>query len=286
MDIREYNQKFQAMKKSLPADPSLNMSKWVEAYRGLAQSVADVTFFSQELPILKRMRSGGPDDPVVTDPYMKRGVVVLRRFEKIFTHYFFQNIFIDYSALADELWCMKNCYESGIKTTKNPLEAANACRLAAQCGHVEAQYETGLFYETEEPPMQSYDLALSYYEKAADAGHVDAMYRTAMMYYHFGKGSQTVAWLKKAADAGHSDAEGALGICCDIGFGMTKNSEKAVAWYEKAAEKNDPFALLRLGMCYYYGDGVEEDKDQAAAYWKEAAENGSEEAEELLEYVL
>lgn len=96
-----------------------------------------------------------------------------------------------------------------------------------------------------------------WYEKAADQGHADAQYRTGVKYHH-GRlvGTKTVGknYLKaaqyfvKAADQGHAKAQYMLGEMYYKGEGVPKALDKALEWFRKAADQGhfNAQAMLRL----------------------------------------
>ena len=104
---------------------------------------------------------------------------------------------------------------------------------------------------------RDYRLAHRWYEKAADQGHADAQYRTGVR-YHGGQvaGTKIVGknYLKaaqyfvKAADQGHAKAQYMLGEMYYKGEGVPKALDKALEWFRKAADQGhfNAQAMLRL----------------------------------------
>lgn len=66
-------------------------------------------------------------------------------------------------------------YFKGEKVEKNPLRGIRFLEQAAQSGDVQAQYEVGFFYTTNEFVSADYEKAKEYLTMAADQGHQDAI---------------------------------------------------------------------------------------------------------------
>ncbi|CAG8639092.1 2698_t:CDS:1, partial [Acaulospora colombiana] len=69
---------------------------------------------------------------------------------------------------------------------------------------------------------------------------------------------------------------------CLIGFlkayGL-KNKNSAYRWYEKASEKNDPLGYYFVGLCYEMGYGVTKDIIKSMEYYQRSADGGNAEAQ-------
>ncbi len=96
-----------------------------------------------------------------------------------------------------------------------------------------------------------------WYEKAADQGHADAQYRTGVRYYYgrlvgtkiAGKDYLKAAqYFVKAADQGHAKAQYMIGEMYYKGEGVPKALDKALEWFRKAADQGhfNAQAMLRL----------------------------------------
>jgi TPR repeat protein len=90
-------------------------------------------------------------------------------------------------------------------------EDARACRVGAEQGDANAQYELARLYYQGEGVPQNYAEAFDWYRKAADRGNAKAQYRVGFM-YDWGKGvqqdyTQAVSWSHKAADQGYANAQ-------------------------------------------------------------------------------
>lgn len=73
----------------------------------------------------------------------------------------------------------------------------------------------------------------------------------------------------------YARAEYSLGVCFDLGLGVSKSNEMAVYWYRRAANQNNANAQNNLG-CYYYSYGSKLSKsNETAVYWfRKAADQG------------
>ena len=86
------------------------------------------------------------------------------------------------------------------------------------------------------------------YQKAADAGHREAQFKTGLCYY-LGKGvrkdyDKALVYFKRAADRGDILSMRYLGILFEEGGkNIKKNYQTAMNWYSKAAEKGDTEAV-------------------------------------------
>ena len=86
---------------------------------------------------------------------------------------------------------------------------------------------------------------------------------------------EAVQWFEKAAALNHVGAQNYLGrlYACSRAYGYPENPEKSAYWYRKAAEQGDGFSQRQLGSCYESGYGVPQDYSQAVYWYRKAAEN-------------
>jgi hypothetical protein len=175
--------------------------------------------------------------------------------------------------------------------------------LAAEQGHVEAQYSLGLLFaegvedwrgsDCGDERMPDCDQSFYWYSRAAEQGHqvarnlildaakngnVDAQFNFAKMYVRCGKNEDAVRWYTKAAELGFADAQYSLGCLYALGDGVKEDKEDALFWFTLAAEKGhhdaleklvamaeagNVAALNNLGEMYETGSGVAEDVEEA-----------------------
>lgn len=132
-------------------------------------------------------------------------------------------------------------------------------RLAANLGHVDAQYTLACCLPKKEGFCAESVESFQNYEKAVAQGHVGA---------HIGLGANY--WL---------------------GVGVEKNEKKGIALMDKAnelweaaAQNGDAEAQVNLGVSYYYGiSGVKTDVEKGKAWFQKAAEQGNERAKSELD---
>ena len=133
---------------------------------------------------------------------------------------------------------------------------------------------------------KEYNSAVQYYHKAALMGYADAQNNLGIC-YELGHGvtkstTEAVKWYRKAAEQGHASAQNNLGLCYKYGKGVAQDNYEAVKWYRKAAEQGHADAQNHLGVCYYSGKGVAQDNYEAAKWYRKAAEQGNSYAQDNL----
>jgi len=142
----------------------------------------------------------------------------------------------------------------------------------------EELYKEGVKYYN----AKDYAKAVEFYRKAAELGHAYAQNNLGVC-YEVGQGvsqdySEAVKWYRKAAEQGDAVTQYHLGVCYYLGQGVSQDYSEAVKWYRKAAEQGDADAQYWLGVCYYNGEGVDWDASEAMKWWGKAAEQGHEQA--------
>ena len=130
---------------------------------------------------------------------------------------------------------------------------------------------------------QEYEQAVDFFRKAAEQGHTDAQFFLGLC-YEVGRGvtkdyNEAIKWYRKAAEQGNTIAQCNLGVCYENGHGVIQDYKEAAKWYRKAAEQGDADAQYILGECYYYGRGVEKNYKYAVKWYREAAEHGNADAQ-------
>ena len=92
---------------------------------------------------------------------------------------------------------------------KSNTEAVKWYHLAAEQGHIKAQYNLGVCYENGDGVEKSYIEAAKWYKLAAEKGHADAQCNLGY-FYENGYGVETsfsdaAKWYKMAAEQGHAE---------------------------------------------------------------------------------
>ena len=101
-------------------------------------------------------------------------------------------------------------YDTGRGVPEDDREAVRWYRLAADQGHVTAQFNLGVMHATGEGVPQDDREAVCWYRLAADQGDVDAQADLGFM-YSTGRGvpqddREAVRWYRLAAEQGHATA--------------------------------------------------------------------------------
>jgi len=93
-------------------------------------------------------------------------------------------------------------------------------------------------------------------EKAAGQGHAYAMDALGTIHRARKEYEQAVAWFTKSAEAGLPQAMFYLGVCLDMGEGVSAPDHLAAAgWFRRAADAGHASAAVNLGQMYTLGRG-------------------------------
>jgi len=130
-------------------------------------------------------------------------------------------------------------YELGREVDKDLFEAARQYQLAAEQGHVEAQFSLGLLL----------------------AGAVPDSPRSPR---------KSFEWFSEAAQQGHTRAAYFLALSYQTGTGVEANSEMAFEWYRRSAKDGNGEAMNALARMYAAGAGIRLNLANAYA-WNEVA---------------
>lgn len=189
------------------------------------------------------------------------------------------------------------CYEIGENIVKNYEEAFKWYKKAADNGHVLAQERVGHFIENGIAVSKDINIALQWYQLAANQGYIVAanrlkllnqssdinnfsnnnatiLYESAQNYYKKGEFPKAVEYYRKAAEIGLPEAQNSLGVCYQLGIGVTENYREAISWYKKSAEQGFVKGQFNLAQCYDYGWGINKNLSEALKWYKKAAEQG------------
>jgi TPR repeat protein len=170
-------------------------------------------------------------------------------------------------------------YELGAHVRKDPVQAADWYRKAAEKGEVRAQHSLGVLYEFGTGVKADYSTAAEWYRKAAERGFAPAQFSLGLCYVH-GKGvpqdfDKALSWYLKAAAQKNSDALLNLAYLYHNGQGVTRNEARSFDFVRQAAEAGSADAQFQLGMDYNDGEqGLEPDHDLARKWLRRSAEQG------------
>jgi TPR repeat protein len=155
-------------------------------------------------------------------------------------------------------------YDNGLGLPKNPSEAVDWYRRAAEQGNPEAQWDLALLYtKGREGIPFDMERAAEWYRKVAEQGHAKAQHFLGKMYY-LGDGvpknyDEAAKWSRMAADQGDAQGQNLLGVLYWRGFGVPEDPAQAVRWICMAAEQELPGAYLNLATMHMRGRGVPQD---------------------------
>lgn len=171
-------------------------------------------------------------------------------------------------------------YDKGLGIPKEPKEAANWYRIAAETGNREAQFAYGLKLlegkEVEKDPEKGAQMM----EKAALAGHAFAMFNFANQIVATRPTSagyrKALPFYQKAAQNNISDAYYALSIIYKEGrTNGIEDPDKAREWLVKAANAGVDTAQVELAIELVNGDGGSKDEARAFSLFGQAAVSGN-----------
>lgn len=130
-------------------------------------------------------------------------------------------------------------------TDQNDLETETkeSIRDLANQGDAEAQFELGEIYRKSGGYHIQQDIheAIKWYKLAAEQGHIEAQYRLGLT-HRGGPGDiwnyqEAVKWLQLAAENGHMQAQYYLGYSYEFGEGVAYDYHLAAKWYKASAKQ-------------------------------------------------
>lgn len=180
--------------------------------------------------------------------------------------------------------------QKGIEVKQNIHLSTRYFKIAAELGHMEAQYKLGVCYANGSGIELDNTKALYWFEKAADQGYIRALYNTGYIYKRLNSSNadyifrEVVEKTKLLLDSHESDSDASsiLGICLLQGYGVMKNEKEAFIYLRRAAENGNSNAQAYLGYCYYCGIGVDVDKSEATKWFKMSSNQGNAKGEYML----
>ena len=181
------------------------------------------------------------------------------------------------------LGCM---YENGRGVKQDYSEAVRWYRMAAEQGYADAQHNIGYMYENGEGVQQDYGGAVRWYRLAANQEDTSTQLNLGVMYEN-DRGvkqdyDEAVRWYRMAAEQGHDAGQCNLGFMFENGEGVKQDFREASRWYRKAADQGHARAQFNLGDLYEQGQGVEQNYGEAVRWYRKAAEQGNSGAEEAV----
>jgi len=131
----------------------------------------------------------------------------------------------------------------------------------------QAFYDLAVAYEKGEDRPKDPQQAIEYFRKAAELGHAKAQ---AVLGGKIAAGQnvsqdddEALKWINKSAEQDFPGAFVLLGVMHAKGQILPKSDEKAINWYKKAAELGDLTGQRNLAYMYKYGRGAPKDYEAA-----------------------
>ncbi|KAI9320880.1 hypothetical protein BX666DRAFT_1912187 [Dichotomocladium elegans] len=167
------------------------------------------------------------------------------------------------------------CYQFGIGTTKNMLQAAHYLRKSARLGFVPAMYKLGMMMLQREG--QERRQGVSWLKRAVlsdpNAPEPEILHTLAAAYETPGYAlvpdlEYSLQLYHKAADLGYSPSQYRLALAYATGnLGCKANQAQALHWAEKAASKGEPDAEFFLSRWHL------SENPSVAYFWADRAAN-------------
>lgn len=152
-------------------------------------------------------------------------------------------------------------------------------RTMIQEGNSVAMNELAVLYYKGKGVGKSYRWAIHWHEKAIANGCLEAKSNLAHILIlgpkKYRDDERGIRLLEEAMNEGEAEAFNLMGICCNKGFGVKQDAQKAFKMYSKAYELGaSPACTFNLANMYFKGQGVEPDPQKAKALFQEAKDGG------------
>jgi TPR repeat protein len=150
----------------------------------------------------------------------------------------------------------------------------------AKVEKLSAKAEDKIAYERGNQAMQAGNLpeAVKHYRVAAEGGHMHAQYSLGLMMANgsgVAKNKVTaLKWMSRSAEKGYPPAQQLLGIWYYAGSIAPYNPATAANWFHQAAAQKDANAMYFLGVMYARGEGVGKNSAAALDWFRQASVNG------------
>ena len=202
---------------------------------------------------------------------------------------------------------LATCYEYGLGTNKDSIQAFDRYLKAAKKGHIMAMNKVAQFYAIGYGTIQSTEESSKWFEKSLRKGSAEELLEVGWQYESGNRLIQDYAQAMKcytaAAKKGFAAAQMKVGDCYMIGTcGVQKNTAEAANWYQMAADQGDREAIdilhqlqsriptsreinrwYQTGCNYYHGNnGVKIDYAEAIKWYRKAALMGHADAQNYL----
>lgn len=168
-----------------------------------------------------------------------------------------------------------NCLEFGKGTIRNEKLAFDFYLRSADHGNAVAQFRIGVAFAFEDKQKKDYKKGFFYTEKSALQGYGLAQYNLGLM-YHLAEGieknlDEAIYWYTKAIEHNVDAARNNLALAMEEKNG---NSDETLFLLRKGADSGDEIAQYNLANRYAQGDGVTQSMEMAMNWYQKSAEKG------------
>ena len=163
---------------------------------------------------------------------------------------------------------------NGSEGRRDPYEAAQWARRAAERGHAQAQLHLGTLYGRGIGVPQSVHEAKGWYALAAQAGLMDAKANLARILTDAGDHNGALPLWQEIARTGDAEALFFVAYAHQLGLGTGIDGAVAVDFYRRSANAGNDVARFNLGKMLFDGDLVQGDFRAAYECFKPLADKG------------
>lgn len=166
-------------------------------------------------------------------------------------------------------WLEEQAYEYAMYIIRTMIQEGNSL----------AMNELALLYYKGKGVEKSHRWAIHWFEKANANGCIEAKANLAQILIlgpkKYRDDERGIRLLEESMNEGVAEAFNLMGICCNKGYGVERDAQKAFKMYSKAYELGaGPVCTANLANMYLKGLGVKPDIQKAKALFQEAKEGG------------
>jgi uncharacterized protein len=179
-------------------------------------------------------------------------------------------------------------YANGKGVRKDPKQAADWYRKAAEQGVGAAEYNLGVMYANGDGVPRDVHEAVKWLQRASDHGIPMGREHLADLYggNEVQNYAKSLEWHRQAASQGDPTAQFDFGLMYDLGRGVPRDYPQAMNWYRKAADQGYAPAMTNIGILYYNQEGVPRDLVQAYAWFVRAKLAHDPRADDLVQITM
>ena len=161
----------------------------------------------------------------------------------------------------------------------NDAEALKWFTKSASLGHAEAQYYLGEIYEHAYGVEKDLNAAAFWYAKSALQGDKDSKKRLAKLWWRMNikpwKKLAKLAELVEDENANTMEEWFTLGYNYYYGKSVEQDYERAIGCYSRGYALGGSSSACNLGLCFELGNGVTENIEIAVWFYERAANKGN-----------